>query len=68
MTIGNRKPGKIKIGNRVRIGAGAIILGPIQIGDDARIAAGAIVIDDVPSKASVIPEKSRIVLKIKEME
>jgi Serine acetyltransferase len=63
VTIGSRKPGKIIIGNRVRIGAGAIILGPIRIGDDVQIAAGAIVVDDVPDFASVIPEKSRIVLK-----
>jgi serine O-acetyltransferase len=36
------------IGERVRIGAGAIVIGPITIGDDAVIGAGAVVVKDVP--------------------
>lgn len=36
------------IGDRVRIAAGAIVLGPIAVGDDAVIGAGAVVVKDVP--------------------
>jgi serine O-acetyltransferase len=36
------------LGDRVRVGAGAIVLGPIEIGDDAVIGAGAVVVRDVP--------------------
>lgn len=35
------------IGDRVRIGANAVVLGPITIGDDAVIGAGAVVVKDV---------------------
>lgn len=41
------------IGDRVRIGAGAIVIGPIEIGDDAVIGAGAVVVKDV-APASVV--------------
>jgi len=53
-----------QVGNRVIIGAGAIILGPITIGDDALIGAGAVVVADVPAgrtavgvPAKILPEK-----------
>ncbi len=50
--LGKRVPGKEApiIGNRVFIGAGAVLLGNIEIGDNVIIGAGAIVIKDVPSK------------------
>jgi serine O-acetyltransferase len=35
------------IGDRVRVGAGAIVIGPITIGDDAVVGAGAVVVKDV---------------------
>jgi serine O-acetyltransferase len=41
------------IGNRVQIGAGAVLLGPIHVGDDAVIGANAVVIRDVPAGAVV---------------
>jgi acetyltransferase-like isoleucine patch superfamily enzyme len=41
-----------KIGNRVRIGSGAVIL-PVSIGDGAIIGAGAVVVCDVPAGAVV---------------
>jgi serine O-acetyltransferase len=34
------------IGDRVRIGAGAMVLGPVTVGDDAVIGAGAVVVHD----------------------
>lgn len=39
------------IGNRVFIGAGAIILGKIAIGDDVIIGANAVVTKDIPNKS-----------------
>ncbi|MFO7899513.1 MAG: serine O-acetyltransferase, partial [Planctomycetota bacterium] len=36
------------VGDRVVIGAGAILLGPIRVGDDARVGAGSVVIRSVP--------------------
>ena len=41
------------VGDRVTIGAGAILLGGIQIGDDAIIAAGAVVTSNVEAGSTV---------------
>jgi serine O-acetyltransferase len=53
VTIANRTTirsgARTVIGNDVRIGAGAIILGPLRISDRAVIGAGAIVTKDVPA-------------------
>ena len=59
---GRRHP---TIGNRVVIGAGAIVLGPISIGDDARIGAGAVVISDVPEGRTAVGVPARLVEKKK---
>ncbi len=48
------------IGNRVVIGAGAIVLGPITVGDDARIGAGSVVIKPVPAGATVVGVPARL--------
>ncbi len=48
---GKRHP---TIGNKVVIGAGAIVLGNIKVGDNARIGAGAVVTKDVPSDTTVV--------------
>ncbi|MCK4916676.1 MAG: serine O-acetyltransferase [Candidatus Omnitrophica bacterium] len=48
------------IGNRVVIGAGAILLGPIKINKGARIGAGSVVIKDVPDDATVVGVPGRI--------
>ena len=45
--------GQPTIGDRVRIGAGAKLLGPISIGDDAVIGANAVILGDVAAGASV---------------
>jgi serine O-acetyltransferase len=37
------------IGHRVKVFAGAMVLGPVTVGNDAVVAAGAIVTKDVPS-------------------
>ena len=49
VTIGQVRDPHPVIGDRVEIGAGAIILGGVTIGDDAVIAAGAVVVKDVPA-------------------
>lgn len=54
VTIGSKwKDGKCegaspKIGNRVMIGAGAVLLGDVYIGDDVIVGANAVVICNVP--------------------
>lgn len=51
VTIGHTSKGKPTIGDRVIIGAAAIVVGPITIGDDAVIGANATVVTDVPAGA-----------------
>ncbi len=54
VTVGyDDRGGCPSIGDRVRIGAGAIVIGPIAIGDDAVIGAGAVVVKDVPAATVV---------------
>jgi len=50
------------IGNRVVIGAGAILLGPIKVGDGAKIGAGSVVIKDVPANSTVVGVPGRAVV------
>jgi serine O-acetyltransferase len=47
------------LGDRVRVGANSVVLGPITIGDDAVVGAGAVVVRDVPPGAVVggVPAK-----------
>lgn len=47
------RPGAPTIGDRVEIGAGAVVIGPITVGDDAVIGPNAVVLRDVPSGAVV---------------
>lgn len=48
------------VGDRVDVGAGAIVLGALHIGDDAVIGAGAVVVDDVPAGATAVGNPARI--------
>lgn len=50
-----------RVGDRVILGAGAILLGEITVGDDATVAAGAVVLDDVPAGATVAGVPARVV-------
>jgi serine O-acetyltransferase len=50
-----------RIGDRVTIGAGALVLGGVDVGDDATIAAGAVVVADVPAGAVAAGVPARIV-------
>jgi serine O-acetyltransferase len=49
------------IGNRVVIGAGAIVLGAITVGDDARIGSGSVVVKPIPPGSTVVGVPGRIV-------
>lgn len=60
VTIGYKGNNCPWIGDDVRIGVGAIVLGNITIGDRAKIGAGAIVIHDVPADALVVCEPAKI--------
>jgi serine O-acetyltransferase len=60
VTIGyDDRGGAPVLGDRVRVGANAVVLGPITIGDDAVVGAGAVVVRDVPDGAVVggVPAK-----------
>ena len=63
VTIGLKRTGirgAPRIGNRVDIGAGAVILGPIRIGDGAVIGANAVVLCDVPAGALAVGIPARV--------
>ena len=49
------------IGNNVRVGVGAIIIGDVKIGDNVKIGAGAVVVKDVPSNTTVVGQPSRYI-------
>lgn len=65
VTLGNIKRGTLKgnptIGNRVAIGANAVIVGNIKIGDDVLIAPLTFVNFDVPSNAVVLGNPAKII-------
>jgi serine O-acetyltransferase len=57
VTVGLRRTGvrgAPVFGNRVDIGAGAVVLGPIRIGDDVAIGANAVVLTDVPANSIAV--------------
>jgi serine O-acetyltransferase len=54
VTIGHRtRGGQPTLGDRVRVGAGAKVLGPITIGNDVKIGANAVVLANVPAGLTV---------------
>ena len=50
-----------RFGDRVDIGANAIVIGPIIIGHDVLIGAGAVVFKDVPPNSVVVGNPGRII-------
>ena len=56
--------GKVKIGNRVFVGAGSIILPGVTIGDDVVIGAGSVVSADIPDGHVAVGNPVRIICTI----
>ncbi|MDP4238365.1 MAG: serine acetyltransferase [Bacteroidota bacterium] len=61
VSIGESGKGIPQIGSNVRIGTGAVVLGPITIGDNVIIGANATVVKDVPANCTVVPSPSYII-------
>lgn len=66
--IGKSKVGKVKIGDRVFIGYGSIILCNVSIGNDVIIGAGTVVSRDIPDNSIVVGNPSRIIGKASEFK
>jgi serine O-acetyltransferase len=49
------------LGNRVQVGAGAVVMGPVTIGDDVRIGPNAVVMTDVPAGATAFAAPASII-------
>ena len=58
----------VHIGNRVWIGAGAIILPGVTIGDDSVIGAGSVVTKDIPSGVIAVGNPCRVLREINEYD
>lgn len=58
VTVGHTGRGQPVIGDRVRLGAGAVVVGPVRVGHDAVVGAGAVVRSDVPAGAVVVPPEA----------
>ena len=59
--LGVSKVGKVKIGNRVFIGYGSIVLCNTKIGDDVVIGAGSVVTRDIPSNSIAVGNPAVVV-------
>jgi acetyltransferase-like isoleucine patch superfamily enzyme len=51
---------KLQVGERVEVGANAVILGGIRLGDESIIGAGSVVLHDVPPRAVVAGNPARV--------
>lgn len=66
VTIGHDARGRPTLGDRVRVGAGAVVLGPITLHDGATIGANATVIHDVgPGMTVVAPLATELIRRRK---
>jgi serine O-acetyltransferase len=50
-----------RLGDRVEVGAGAVIIGGITIGDDARIGPNAVVTTNVPARGMAVATPARVI-------
>lgn len=55
--------GGVNIGDNCFIGAGARILKGVRIGNNVKIGANAVVTENLPDNVTVVPQKSRIIIK-----
>jgi putative colanic acid biosynthesis acetyltransferase WcaB len=62
VTIGEKAPGGPVpvLGERVEVGANAVILGGIHLGDESVIGAGSVVLHDVPPRAVVAGNPAQV--------
>jgi serine O-acetyltransferase len=58
---GRNREGSPRIGDRVYLGPGSIIIGDIEVGDDALIGPGAVVVRSVPARAVVVGNPARVI-------
>ncbi|MGE1101270.1 acyltransferase [Peribacillus simplex] len=61
LSLGKSRVGKVKIGNRVFIGWGCIVLPNVKIGDDVIVAAGSVVTKDIPPNSVVAGVPARVI-------
>ena len=61
---GSLIPSPVKIGDRVWIGAGAIILPGVTIGDNAVIGAGSVVTKDIPKNSVAVGSPAKVIRSI----
>ncbi|SDE15508.1 serine O-acetyltransferase [Rhodococcus tukisamuensis] len=59
VTIGHDARGRPTLGDHVRVGAGAVVLGPITLHDNATVGANATVIHDVAAGVTVVAPLAR---------
>jgi maltose O-acetyltransferase len=64
--LGYTRIAKVKIGSRVFVGAGSIILPGVTIGDDVVIGAGSVVSHDIPSGHVAAGNPARVISTIDE--
>lgn len=50
-----------RLGNRVYVGCGAVLVGGVVVGDDAVVGANSVVVEDVPAGCTVVGAPARIV-------
>jgi maltose O-acetyltransferase len=62
--MGHTRIARVAIGNRVFVGAGAIILPGSRIGDDSVVGAGAVVRGDIPPGSMVIGNPGKVVSNV----
>ncbi len=61
LRLSGRELGKpIRIGNRVWLGAGVIVLPGVRIGDDTTIGAGSVVTRDIPPRVVAVGNPARV--------
>lgn len=63
-SLGYTRIGKVKIGSRVFVGAGSIILPGVTVGDDVVIGAGSVVSRSIPGGVLAVGNPARIVSEL----
>lgn len=64
--LGYTRIGKVKIGNRVFIGAGSIVLPGVIIGDDVLVGAGSVITRDIPSGSVVFGNPAKVICSLQD--